>query len=258
MIDLHTHVLPGVDDGPATLDGSLELARAAADEGTSTLVATPHVAWGFPTPAATMHEGVARVNQALQEADIGVAVAPGAEIAHDMLARLDDDELRGLTLGGGPNILLEAPLSPVAQDFEQAFEDVRRRGLGVVLAHPERCPSFHRDPDRVARMVERGALCSITASAFTGRFGKQVRGLAERLLADGLVHDVASDTHDAVRRPPKLRTPLIEADRELPGLAALAPWLTEQVPAAILAGESPPPPPARPPRRRARRLLWSR
>ena len=258
MIDLHTHVLPGIDDGPATMEGSLELARAAAGEGTATLVATPHVSWGYQTLAAVMREGVKAVNEALQEAEIEVTVAPGAEIAHDSLPRLDDEELRGLTLGAGPNVLLEAPLGPVGREFEQAFDELRERGFGVVIAHPERCPSFHREPERVAQLVKRGALCSVTASAFTGRFGKQVRALAERLLAGELVHDVASDTHDAIRRPPKLRTPLLEADGDLPGLAALAPWLTEEVPAAILAGEATPPLPARPPRKRSRRLLWSR
>jgi protein-tyrosine phosphatase len=258
MIDLHCHVLPGVDDGPETLEASLDLARAAVAEGTRVLVATPHVNYRYPTVAATMLEAVERTNAALRDAGLPIEVAPGAEIAHDALPDLDDTELRALTLGGGPNLLLEAPLGAVGGDFEDAVAELQGRGFGVVLAHPERSPSFHRDTERLTGLVGRGALCSVTSSAFTGRFGKPVRQLAERLLAGGLVHDVASDAHDAERRPPLLRSPLVASERHLPGLSGHIAWLTEAAPATILSGE---PLPARPPlpaRRRARRLSWSR
>jgi protein-tyrosine phosphatase len=258
VIDLHCHVLPGVDDGPRSLEGSLDLARAAAREGTRTLVATPHVNHRYPTPADTMRKSVERVNGALHEAGIPVEVAPGAEIAHDTLPRLGEEELRALTLGGGHSVLLEAPLGAVGPEFEQAFDGLRERGLGVVIAHPERCPSFHRDPDRLGKLVGRGALCSITASAYQGVFGKHVRALAELLLADGLVHDVASDAHDATRRPPALRSALLAADDRLDGVGEIAPWLTDHVPAAILSGEPLPDAPPPPRRRRSRRLRWSR
>jgi protein-tyrosine phosphatase len=258
VVDLHCHVLPGLDDGPRTLDGSLALARAAAEEGTRTLVATPHVNHRYPTSAAMIRDGVARVNRALREGDIPVEVALGAEIAHDTLPRLREEELHALTLGGGPNVLLEAPLGAVGPEFELAFDSLRERGFGVVIAHPERCPSFHRDPDRLGRLVGRGALCSITASAYQGVFGKQVRALAERLLADGLVHDVASDAHDATRRPPALRSALLAADGRLDGVVKIAAWVTENAPAAILSGDPLPPAPPFPRRRRSRRLGWSR
>jgi hypothetical protein len=103
VIDLHCHVLPGVDDGPAGLDESLNLARVAAAEGPRKLVATPHVNYRYPTSAATMLDEVERLNQALREAEIPVEVAPGAEIAHD--PGLDVGELQALRLGGGPYLL---------------------------------------------------------------------------------------------------------------------------------------------------------
>lgn len=258
MIDLHCHVLPGVDDGPPGLDESLDLARVAAAEGTRKLVATPHVNYRYPTSAATMLAAVERLNGALREAEIPVEVAPGAEIAHDALPGLDDAELHGLRLGGGPYLLMEAPLSAVGGDFEDAVAELQAREFGVVLAHPERCPSFHRDSERLARLVGRGALCSVTSSAFTGRFGKPVRQLAERLLVGGLVHDVASDAHDAERRPPLLRSNLVASERHLPGIADQIDWLTETAPAAILSGEPLPTAPALPARRRTRRFSWSR
>ena len=257
MIDIHCHVLPGIDDGPFKLDGSLELARAAAGDGTTVLVATPHVSHGFPNDSGVIAAGVARVNDALREAGVRVEVKPGAEVAHDMLPRLEDDELRALTLGGGPNLLLEAPLAAVGGELEEAIERLHGLGLGVVLAHPERCPSFHRDPDRLARLVAAGVATSVTASSYGGGFGGTVRKLTAVLASRGLIHDAASDAHDAVRRPPLLRTALLRASDGLPGLAGQIEWLAEDVPRALVAGD--PLPPAPPPpgaRRRGVRLPW--
>ncbi len=256
MIDLHCHVLPEVDDGPVTLDEALALARAAAGEGTRVLVATPHVSYRYPTSAERMRQGVEQVGAALREEGIPVTIATGAEIALEMLGRLDRTELERLTLGGGPYLLLEAPLSAVGGELEAGVRALQDEGFGVVLAHPERCPSFHRKPERLARLVAAGVLCSLTASSFTGRFGRPVRALSERLLADGLVHDVASDAHDAERRPPALRSCLRAAEGRLPALAGLAPWLTESVPEAILSGRALPAPPAARTSRRRRRLRW--
>jgi protein-tyrosine phosphatase len=256
VIDLHCHVLPEVDDGPVTLEETLDMARAAAGEGTRVLVATPHVSYRYPTSAERMRQGVEQVAAALREARIPVDVATGAEIALEMLSRLDRAELERLTLGGGPYLLLEAPLSAVGGELEAGIRALQDESFGVVLAHPERCPSFHRDPGRLSRLVDAGVLCSLTASSFTGRFGRPVRALSERLLAGGLVHDVASDAHDAERRPPALRSSLRAAEGRLPALAGLAPWLTKSVPEAILSGRALPAPPAAAPSRRRRRLRW--
>jgi protein-tyrosine phosphatase len=257
VIDIHCHVLPGIDDGPRALDGSLDLARAAAHDGTTTLVATPHVSHGFPNDSRLIGEGVERVNAALQEAGIGIEVKSGAEVAHDMLPRLEDDELRALTLGRGPNLLLEAPLAAVGGALEEAIERLHGLGLGVVLAHPERCPSFHRDPDRLARLVAAGVATSVTAASYGGGFGGTVRRLTAMLAGRGLIHDAASDAHDAVRRPPLLRSTLLAASDDLPGLAGQIDWLARDVPRALVAGEPLPPAPAAPsPRRRGVRLPW--
>ncbi len=257
MIDLHCHVLPGIDDGPRDLDESLALARTAEADGTTVLVATPHVSHRFPNGPEVVREGVPRVNEALREEGIGVEVKPGAEVAHEMLGRLDDDELRALTLGGGPNLLLEAPLAAVGGELEDAIERVQSCGLGVVLAHPERCPSFHRDPDRLARLVAGGVFTSVTAASYGGGFGGTVKRLTLALAGRGLVHDVASDAHDARRRPPLLRSTLLGASDGLPGLAGQIDWLARDVPRALLAGEAlPPAPPGPAARRRGVRLPW--
>ena len=257
MIDIHCHVLPGIDDGARDLDESIEFARVAEADGTTVLVATPHVNYIHPNDSRTVRDGVTRVNEALREEGIGVEVKPGAEVAHQMLGRLDDDELRALTLGGGPNLLLEAPLAAVGGELEEAVGRVQSLGLGVVLAHPERCPSFHRDPDRLARLVDAGVFTSVTAASYSGGFGGTVRRLTAALARRGFVHDAASDAHDPERRPPLLRSTLVAAADELPGLEGQIDWLGRDVPAALVAGEPlPQAPPAPQTRRRGLRLPW--
>lgn len=259
MIDLHCHVLPAIDDGPRTMEETLALARVAAEQGTTRLVATPHVSPRYPTSAQEMLAGVSEVNAALRSAGVALEVLPGAEIAPLSLHRLDGEELTGLRLGGGPFVLLEAPLTAIGPELEGGIEELKVGGFGVVLAHPERAPSFHRDIERLARLVASGVLCSITAGSLVGRFGGVVQRFSGALLRRGLVHDVASDAHDALRRSPEIARCLAAAERSLPGLAKQARWLTEHAPAAILAGTPLPAAPP-PPHGRASRLpsLWGR
>jgi protein-tyrosine phosphatase len=244
MIDLHAHVLPGVDDGPASMGAALALAGAAAAAGTSTIVATPHVDLRFGLEAARVAAATAGLQAALDAAGIGVRVLTGAEIALERLIDLPPWELDALGLGGGPYLLVEAPLRRLPGEFDwpirALLEDPARR---VVIAHPERSPAFQADPGRLARLVEAGALCQVTTGALTGAFGAVVRDFALDLVRAGLVHDLASDAHDLARRPPGLGAALAALAAE--GLATEAEqhWLTEDVPAAIVAGDDPPPRP---------------
>ncbi len=244
MIDLHSHILPGLDDGPATLEGSLELARAAVAEGTRTILATPHVDGDFGIGPEAIAAALGELRAALAEAEIPLEVLAGGEIAIWRLVDLDDETLRELALGGGPYLLVESPFSPVGGDFEPLVLDLRRRGHRVLLAHPERCPVFQRDVSRLARLLAAGALAQITAGSMAGTFGSTVQRFTSTLLREGLVSVVASDAHDTRRRPPGLNAGFRALERELPGLSAQQPWMTEQVPAAILAGE---PLPEKPP-----------
>jgi protein-tyrosine phosphatase len=249
VIDLHCHVLPGVDDGPETLADSLELCRAAVAAGTKTIVATPHVSWDWP--GVTSHvvaEGVERVNDALRAEGIDLEVRAGAEIAMTRASDLSDQELAALRLGGGPYLLVECPYSPASAGFEAMLSEIAGRGHQIVLAHPERCPAFQRDPARLHALVEAGMLTSLTAGAFTGRFGRDVGRFARRLLEGGFVHDIASDGHGAgMGRPPSIGPELEEA-----GLGDRADWHARAVPLAILDGTPlPPAPPPPAPRKRA-------
>jgi protein-tyrosine phosphatase len=246
VIDLHCHILPGVDDGPPSLEDTLALARAQVEAGVRQVTATPHVSWDMPTTAERMAAGVDEVNAALQIEGIALQVLHGGELAMTRVVDLPDEEVGAFRLGGGPYLLVESPLTPAATGFEHVLYQLQAKGHKVVLAHPERCPGFQREPDRLESLVYAGALTSITAGALVGRFGSTVERFARQMVHSGWVHNVASDAHDTRRRPPGIRDEVEEA-----GYGEHAAWWCEEVPAAIISGaEIPPgPPPPAPPKR---------
>jgi protein-tyrosine phosphatase len=246
VIDLHCHLLPGIDDGPRDMRMALAVAQLQVDAGVETVAATPHVSWDLPTGAEAIASGVDAVRAELAARRIPLHVVTGGEIDVHRAAELTDDELRALALGGGPWLLLEAPLQTGMPLEPVAFELIER-GHRVLIAHPERSPLLQRDPAALRRLADAGALTQVTAGSLTGRFGRTVQRYAEALLEDGLVHTVASDAHDALRRPPGMHAPM---------LGELAPLLTREIPALILAGgEIPSLPSPRAPRRRGLRAL---
>jgi len=232
MIDLHCHVLPGIDDGPATIEGSLLLARAAVAAGIGTLVATPHVSWRHRNDAETIARLVSELNARLAAEAVGLEVRPGAEIAVTRVADIEPAELVRLRLGDGPWLLLEPPFTEVATGLDAAVFELQRRGHRILLAHPERCQAFRRDPRMLQSLVQAGVLTSVTAGSLAGRFGREVRSFALTLAREGMIHNVTSDAHDHEHRAPGMAAELQQA-----GLGALSEWLTSAVPAAILAGE---------------------
>jgi protein-tyrosine phosphatase len=247
MIDLHAHVLPGIDDGPETLADSLELLRAAHADGIARVAATPHVREDYPTRPEEMDRLVAEVNEAAHAEGIPVEVLPGGEIALTRLDELDDDDLHRFGLGGNPALLLlEFPYHgwPLALQ-EQAFR-LATRGFTVVLAHPERNADVQDDPARLAPLVETGVLVQLTAASVDGRLGRRPEACARRLLEEGFAHVLASDAHG-----PTVRATGLTAAAEALGSPELARWLTQDVPASLLQDREPPP---RPARRRTRRL----
>jgi protein-tyrosine phosphatase len=248
MIDMHSHVLPGIDDGPATPEGSLEILRSAEAAGITTLLATPHVNGRYRNDSESIAGAYEALQAALGEDEPAVEIMLGAEVAVTRIAELDPERLAGLCLGEGPWLLVEPPFSERAGGIDTAIAEVHRLGYRVLLAHPERCPVFHRDPQLLERLVDGGVLTSLTSGSLVGRFGSPARQLGLALLDAGLAHNVASDAHDVLARPPSIASELAEAGR-----AGLEDWLTREVPGAILSGaEIPrrpsvplPPPPRR-------------
>jgi protein-tyrosine phosphatase len=257
MIDLHSHILPGVDDGPADMDGSIALLRAAAASGTETIVATPHLREDYVEDPDRIAPAVARLREAARSAEVPVEIVAGAEVAGTKLPDLDQAALRQLCLGDGPYILVESPYVHLPRHFADSVVDLEISGLRPVLAHPERCSAFLQDRSLLLDLDERGVLCSVTAGSMAGRFGSRVRDMAVWMFAAGLVHNVASDAHDVVGRPPGLRDGFDKLDAVLPGVGDQVDWYTHHAPAAMLAGkelpERPEPPPSR--RRSFRRLM---
>lgn len=231
MIDLHCHVLPGIDDGPETIDESVALVRAAAQARVRTIVATPHVSPHYPNDAAAIGRLVDQLSARLGDEGLSVEIQAGAEIAIARVPEITAEQLARLSLGGGRWVLIEPPFSPLVPTLGEAVTALLREGHGIVLAHPERCPTFHRDPAMLESLVRAGALTSVTAGALVGHFGKDVRNFALDMAGAGMIHNVASDAHDLQRRPPGVYDELERA-----GMGGLAEWLTQEVPAAILSG----------------------
>ncbi len=244
VIDLHCHPLPEMDDGPSSIESSLAMLRGAADAGIRTMVATPHVSATYSCTHGDDVAAAVRELQARADAEtIDVRLVAGAEVEVMHRAMLDADELPALRLGDGPYTLVELPFSADARFCEMLLA-MHSDLLPGVLAHPERCSAFQADPDLLGRLTDQGMLVQITAASIAGRYGSTVQRSAWRMLEQGLVHVVATDAHDALRRPPLLREPLDAA-----GLGRLVTTLCEDNPAAILAGERPAPaPPVSPPR----------
>jgi protein-tyrosine phosphatase len=244
VIDIHSHILPGLDDGPEHIDESLLIARMAAYDGARTILATPHVREDYPYALDEIGFRTRLINERLSREGISIEVVPGAEVAITRVGDLDDRTLAGLCLGKSKSILVESPYGEATEVLENTLFNLQVRGFRPVLAHPERCPAFMKGPERLAELVGRGVLCSATAGSMAGRFGRTVQRFTRLLFERGLVHNVASDAHDAQRRPPGLQPGFRILDRDLPGLLDHMGLFTSDVPEAILAGEAPPTPPA--------------
>lgn len=206
MIDVHFHCLPGIDDGPATWDQAVALCRAAAEQGTSTIVATPHVLreqWLNEDPSAR-DELVLKLNTLLEGRP---AILPGCEyfLSSDAVEQVERGRWGPLTtLNRGRYLLLEFPPGPVTSEAEAIFFELSLLSITPVLAHPERHAELARTRKRLEDFVARGALIQVTAGSLLGDFGEGARQVSRDLLDRRLVHLVGSDAHSLDRRPPRL------------------------------------------------------
>lgn len=231
MIDLHAHVLPGLDHGPADWDEALEMCRVAVDDGITTLAATPHVSEVFPNSAQRILDAVGELRRRLREARIDLDVVAGGD--YHIQPDLAPENV--VTLGGnGRYFLLEFPYQVVPPRADAFVRALIERGLVPIVTHPERTASLQREWRRLGPLVEAGALVQITAGSLLGHFGRPAEAVAERFLKQGWVHVIASDAHWARERVPRLAGGRDAAARIVGAEAARA--LVDANPRAVLEG----------------------
>ncbi len=237
MIDIHTHILPGLDDGAASLEESLQMAGIAVAGGISAVVATPHVISGlYDNTRQRIKEAVDLLNRYLVEEDIPLPVLPGAEYRLEPALPRLLDEGRLVTINDtGRYLLIELPSDLVPDYTEQLLYEIQLRGVTPILAHPERNPGLSRDPGRLSRLAQRGVLAQVTAGSIQGRFGQIARRTALKMLDTGVAQVVASDAHSTRRRSPALTAAAREVEARWG--AAFARTVLSTHPHRIITGE---------------------
>jgi protein-tyrosine phosphatase len=234
VIDLHTHILPGFDDGATSWEEARQMLLVAEEDGITDLVATPHILGPGDVGRETeLNQLFAELCRIKEQEGLKLRLHLGAEIyaCHEM--RLDR---HFLTLAGnGRYFLVEFPMENIPPFAEVQFFDLIMEGYRPILAHPERNLAILRDPGLAEKCVERGVLLQVNSGSLRGVFGPETRRLAEQLLDARLVHVVASDAHGASARRPRLRETYALVERRW-GKDAASRLFVEN-PRQILAGE---------------------
>jgi protein-tyrosine phosphatase len=199
MIDIHCHILPGIDDGPADDEESLEMARLAAADGIKKIIATPHIYDARYSPEM-IADRVGRLNRMLAQNNIHVAVHPGAEVSIGM----DPNILIKYTIYGTPYILIEFPHDHLPSHAGKLLQWLSDRGLKPIIAHPERNTSVICSHEILLRLLDKNIHVQITADSLTGEFGPDIQYCAYLLMDSGKVDIIASDAHSK-----KFRTPVL-------------------------------------------------
>jgi protein-tyrosine phosphatase len=206
FVDIHCHLLPGLDDGPSGWDEALAMAEMAVADGVGTIIATPHQLGNFARNSATMIRGAtARFQQLLDRRRMPLRVLAGADvrIEPDLVRKIRQHEV--LTLADRRrHVLLELP-HDVYVPLDRLLAELKSAGLIGVLSHPERNRGILGQPGVLQPLVERGCLLQVTAGSLTGSFGTSVQRFSESLIEQGLVHFVSTDAHGTKVRPPMLK-----------------------------------------------------
>ncbi|MDP3285744.1 MAG: CpsB/CapC family capsule biosynthesis tyrosine phosphatase [Desulfobacterales bacterium] len=236
MIDLHCHILPGIDDGAKTPEESLKMAEIALRDGIHTIVATPHVLGIHSNNVRSVEKSIAGLTDTFSINGINIRLIPGADVP---LSAGLMDKIKGGEAGTINNnmkyILLELPSYTVPPGTKDLIFELKMNGITPVITHPERNLMIQQNAGIVYDLVIMGALCQITAMSITGDFGEIPRKSAAILLERRLVHVIASDAHSADYRPPVL-SKAVEAAANILGNYEEAERMVKDVPAAIVSG----------------------
>jgi protein-tyrosine phosphatase len=212
MIDTHLHILPGIDDGPETIEESLALARVLVQEGISSAIATPHYNDLFPRySAAEIRKRVNDLQQELDHNGIPLHLFAGHEVLVKPGLVEDIQAGRLSTLNSSRYLLLELWNQSWLPETQRAIFELRAFGITPILAHPERYSVFQKGSEHLVSLLQQGVLVQITANSLMGMQGRTAQHTAETLLKQGLVHCIASDAHGLRRRPPAIAQSLRKA-----------------------------------------------
>ncbi len=237
MVDLHGHLLPGIDDGAKSLEQALHMARQAVADGIVLSVLTPHHLNGvYDNRARQVREHCSVFRGHLREYAIPLEILPGNEchLVPELPAALAEGT--ALTIADRRRaVLVELPVHTVPLGATNILEEILAMGLQPVIAHPERNGELVEATDQLSEWIEMGCLAQVTAQSCTGRFGPRVQEAARRMLSHGLIHVMASDAHRDSRRIPELTPGREQVARwTSPETAAL---LTEAFPRALAEGK---------------------
>lgn len=199
MIDIHCHILPGIDDGSPAMQESIAMAEVAAADGITRIVATPHVKENR-LPVEEIAQRVLQLNQELQQREIPVEILAGGDV--DIL--LDPSMVAGYGINGTSYMLVEFPHEYLPSMAGQLLFAYSVRGITPIITHPERNGSVIGNPERVRGFVEAGSLVQVTADSLAGTFGAEIKECACYLVKQGLVHFIATDAHSSTYRAPVL------------------------------------------------------
>jgi protein-tyrosine phosphatase len=214
MIDIHCHILPNIDDGPKNVEDSIAMARQAASEGITKIIATPHHKHErYDNEKSDIIAAVKEFNDVLVAAEIPLTILPGQEtrIYGEILADYQNDQVLSLC-DRGKYIFLELPSNSVPRYTGQLLYDLQLSGLTPIIVHPERNSELIETPDLLYKFVKNGALTQITTSSLTGHFGKKIKQFTEQLIDHQLTHFLASDAHNQTSRPFRMQAAISEVE----------------------------------------------
>lgn len=240
MIDIHCHILPGIDDGAETTQESLDMCQIAVDDGIKVIVATPHFTPGRFEPASTtVFSLIDALQKQVDEARLDLKILSGADLAvsPEYLAYIESHE--HITINKSSKyVLAELPHAGAPIGWEDFLFKVIDAGITPILTHPERNPSFMKDPLSLRKFVDYGGLVQVTAMSITGDFGKDIQVTVATLLKEGLVHVIATDAHSTENRIPVL-SEAVDMASDIVGKDVADAFVTT-VPQAIVDGVATP------------------
>ena len=217
MIDIHSHILPGLDDGPKTLDDTLKMCEIAREDGITTIVATPHNLDGiYENERERIAEVTRSLNEALRQGECSINILPGSDTRLDVRLQGMLNEGRVMTINDTGKFLL-VELSPffITEQVKQLLFELTLAGVTPVISHPERNETLMDNLDVLRYLIQIGGLVQITAGSVTGHFGRAVEKSTMRLLRSNMVHVLATDAHNSTSRPPVLSKALGVISKEI-------------------------------------------